>query len=152
MNDIRHILTEGNKKTPHVDFNYISGDLILSGRSIPENAATVYEPLLLWINSYIKSPRKVTNLRINLEYFNSASTIWISKLIWALGKIDKPDYVLMIHIYFDIEDFNEMDMQDVRHAVGSLVDNIGDTKISIGIKIYAIDNSGNIIKESTILI
>jgi hypothetical protein len=152
MNEINHIFTEGTSKTPQVDFNHHSGDLILSGRSIPENAAKIYEPLLLWINDYIKSPRKLTNLRLHLDYFNSASTIWIAKLIKALGKIEEEDCVLYIHIYFDIEDFTDMDEEDVKYTIGSLIDNIGDVKISIGIKLYGLDINGNVIKESTILI
>ncbi|HAM09951.1 MAG: hypothetical protein A2X05_16820 [Bacteroidetes bacterium GWE2_41_25] len=152
MNEINHIFTERTSKTPQVDFNHHSGDLILSGRSIPENAAKIYEPLLLWINEYVKSPRKVTNFRLNLEYFNSASTIWIAKLVKALGKIEDPESVLYIHLYFDIEDLTEMNEEDVKHSIGSLIDNIGEIKISIGIKIYGTDKDGTVIKESTILI
>ncbi len=152
MTDIKHIITEGDFKSPHVDFNHLTGDLILSGRSIPENAAKVYEPLIQWINEYIKSPRKVTNFRLNLEYFNSASTIWISKLIRALGTIEIEDCILFIHIYFDIEDFNDMDRDEIKHYVSSLVDNIDEIKISVGVKIYGTDIVGKIIKESTILI
>lgn len=152
MNGINNIFTEGTSKTPQVDFNHHSGDLILSGKSIPENAAKIYEPLLLWITEYIRSPRKVTNLRLHLDYFNSASTIWIAKLIKALGKIEDEDCVLYIHIYFDFEDYTDMDEEDVKYTIGSLLDNIGDVKISIGIKLYGTDSSGEIIKESTILI
>jgi hypothetical protein len=152
MNEINHIFTEGTSKTPQVDFNHHSGDLILSGRSIPENAAKIYEPLLLWINEYIKSPRKVTNFRLNMEYFNSATTIWVAKLVKALGKIEKPDSILYIHIYFEMEDYTEMDEEDVKQSIGSLVDNLGEVKVSISIKLYGIDENGKIIKESIILI
>jgi len=151
MNNLHHLVTEGTQKIPQVDFNHLSGDLILSGRSIPENAAKVYEPLLSWIGEYVKSPRKVTNFRLNLEYFNSATTIWIAKLIRALGKIEKDDCLLYIHIYFDLEDFDEMEEDEIKQVIGALVDNIGDIKISIGIKIYAENSDGKIIKESTVL-
>jgi hypothetical protein len=152
MNEMKHIMIDGDLKNPHVDFNHNTGDLILSGRSIPENAAKIYEPLIQWINEYVKSPRKTTNLRLNLEYFNSASTIWIAKLVRALGKIESEDCVLFIHIYFDIEDYEEMNEDDIKMSIGSLIDNIGEIKISMGLKIYATDKEGRIIKESTILI
>jgi hypothetical protein len=151
MSEIKHIFTEGTSKTPQVDFNPLTGDLILSGRSIPENAAKIYDPLLLWISEYVKSPRKVTNLRLNLDYFNSASIIWIAKLVKALGKIEKEESAIYIHIYFDLEDYDEMDEEDLKHYIGALVDYIGDVKISIGVKIYGTDDNGKIIKESTIL-
>ncbi|MBI5008930.1 MAG: DUF1987 family protein [Bacteroidia bacterium] len=121
MSEIKHIIIDGDLKSPLVDFNNLTGDLILSGRSIPENAAKVYEPLLLWILEYIKSPKKITNFRLNLDYFNSASTIWISKIIRALGKIEHEDSVLFIHLYFDTEDYAEMDSEDIRQLIVSLV-------------------------------
>lgn len=152
MSEIKHIIIDGDMKSPLVDFNNLTGDLILSGRSIPENAAKVYEPLFLWILEYIKSPKKITNFRLNLDYFNSASTIWISKIIRALGKIEHEDSVLFIHLYFDTEDYAEMDSEDIRQLIVSLVGNVGDILISIGVKVYSTDPGGKIIEESTILI
>ena len=73
--------TEGSSKNPQIEFNPLSGDLILTGRSIPENAAKVYEPLLSILTDYIKAPRQVTNFRLNLEYFNSASLLWFARII-----------------------------------------------------------------------
>mgnify|MGYP001058941980 CR=1 FL=1 len=152
ITEIKHIIIDGDKKSPHIDFNHLTGDLILSGRSIPENAAKVYEPLFFWILEYIKSPKKITNFRLNLDYFNSASTIWISKLIRALGKIEHEDSVLIIHLYFDTEDYAEMDTEDVRQIIVSLIGNVGDLLISIGVKVYSTDSNGKILEESTILI
>jgi len=152
MNKIRNIFIERTAKTPQIDFDQLTGDLILFGKSIPENAAKVYEPLLAWINDYIKSPRHTTNLRLNLEYFNTSSSIWLAKMVNALSKISEDDYVLFIHLYFDIEDFESMDMEELKDIVGQLVDNIGEGKISIGLKTYGTDVNGKIVKESTIFI
>ena len=152
MTGKNNIFKEGTSRTPQVDFNHLTGDLILSGRSIPENAAKIYEPLLAWINEYNNSPRKITNFRLHLEYFNSATTIWIAKLVKALCKIDKEDCILYIHIYFEIEDYIEMDEEDIKLSIGSLIDNIGEVEISIGVKIYGTDPNGEVLKESTILI
>ena len=152
MDQIKNIFIEKTAKTPQVDFNQLTGELILFGKSIPENAAKVYEPLLAWINDYIKSPRHTTNLRLNLEYFNTSSSIWLAKMVNALSKISEDDYVLFIHLYFDIEDFETMDMEELKNIVGQLVDNISEGKIRIGIKTYGTDVNGKIIKESTIFI
>lgn len=152
MDEIKNIFIERTAKTPQIDFNQLAGELILFGKSIPENAAKVYEPLLAWINDYIKSPRHTTNLRLNLEYFNTTSSIWLAKMVTALSKISEDDYVLFIHLYFDIEDFESMDMEELKNIVGQLVDNISEGKISIGIKTYGTDVNGKIVKESTIFI
>ncbi len=73
-------------------------------------------------------------------------------MITALSKISEDDYVLFIHLYFDIEDFESMDMEELKNIVGQLVDNISEGKISIGIKTYGTDVNGKIVKESTIFI
>lgn len=152
MDQIKNIFIERTAKTPQVDFNQLTGELILFGKSIPENAAKVYEPLLAWINDYIKSPHHTTNFRLNLEYFNTPSSIWLAKMVNALSKISEDDYVFFIHLYFDIEDFESMDMEELKNIVGQLVDNISEGKISIGVKTYGTDVNGKIVKESTIFI
>jgi hypothetical protein len=149
---INDIFIEGNRNTPQIDFSLLSGELILQGRSIPEDAAKVYEPLLEWANEYIVSAKPVTNLRLNLEYFNTASLIWITKLIKTLCKINQDDYILFIHIYFDITDFDNMDTEELKDIVEALVDNISDVKISIGVKTYGTRDNGEIVKESLIFI
>lgn len=149
---MKDIFIEGTAKTPQIDFNHLTGELILSGKSIPENAARVYEPAVDWINEYVKSPRLITNLRLNFEYFNSASMLWHAKMIKALSKIDREDSVIFINLYFDIEDFENMDTHELKDIVSSLVENIEDSKVSIGVKVYGTDSNHKIVKETTILI
>jgi len=152
MNELKRIFIEGTAKAPQIDFQPLSGELILFGKSIPENAAKIYEPLLLWTTDYIKSPRHTTNLRINLDYFNTATSLWIVKIIKELSKIDVEDSVLVIHVYLDIEDLESMDIEEVKDLVGLLIDNVVHSKVSIGIKIYGTDNDGKILRESTVII
>ncbi len=152
MVEIQNIFIDGSAKTPHVDFNQHSGDLILSGKSIPENAAKMYEPLLRWVNDYVGSPRQTTNLRLSLEYFNSSTAIWLAKIVRSLSRIAVKDYVLLIHLYFEIEEYDEMNMDELKDIIGMLVDNIPDAKVSIGLKTYGVDENGKTIRESTILI
>jgi hypothetical protein len=152
MKDIRNLLIAGSAKTPLIEFNHITGDLVLSGKSIPENAARIYEPVIEWIEGYIKSPRQTTNLHLNLEYFNSSSLIWFAKMVKVLSKIENRDFVLLIHNYFDLEDFNVMEIEDLKDLVISLVGNVKEINISIGVKIYGTDTDKKIVKESTIFI
>ncbi|NMC41152.1 MAG: DUF1987 domain-containing protein [Bacteroidales bacterium] len=152
MKDLRNIYIEATAKTPEVDFDSMTGNLILSGRSIPENATELYDPLYKWINQYILTPCQVTNLRLNLEYFNTASSIWIAKIVKALSRMDKPDNLLYIHLYFNIEEFDNMETEDIKDAISPVVDIISDATVSIVVKIYGTDDNGEIIKESMVLI
>jgi hypothetical protein len=152
MAETKNLLIEGTTKTPQIDLNQFTGELILSGRSIPENVAKVYDPVLAWIGEYIKSPHKTTNIRLNLEYFNTASSIWLARIIKTLSTINKPDYVLLIHLYIDIEDTDTLDQDDIKGIMGSLIDNISEPSLSVGIRIYGLDENGKIVRESQIFI
>ena len=152
MKEIKNVFIEATEKTPQVDFNYLTGELILAGKSIPENTTEFYTPLFSWIEQYIQAARRTTNLRLNLEYFNTASSIWLAKIVKCLSKIDAPESILLIHLYFSIEEFDTMDVEDVKDAISHIVDIINTSIMSIGVKIYGTDSNGAIIKESMVLI
>jgi hypothetical protein len=152
MTEFKTIFVDGTTKTPEIDFNYLTGDLVLYGRSIPENAAKVYDPLVNWINSYIITPQDITNLHLKLEYFNSASLIWITKIIKLLSKIEKKDSVLYINLYIENDDIDIKEADELKDIICSIFDNLDSLKVSIGIKIHGIDSNGKVVDESTIML
>ncbi len=147
------LIIEPTAKTPQIDLNQFTGDLIFSGKSIPENAAKVYEPVLSWVKEYSHKANSTTNLRLNLEYYNTATTIWLTKIIKALLRINDPDFTLFIHLYLPIEDFDDLkDFDDIKDAFIPL-SNIDYNQIpSIGIKIYGVDPQGEILKDTVVYI
>jgi hypothetical protein len=150
MTEIKDLFIEGTPKSPQIDFEHLTGELKLSGRSFPENASKVYEPLLSWIGDYIKSPHHTTNLHLKLEYFNTSSMLNIVLMIKALSKIDRKDSFLYIHLYFDNEDFDIKEAETLRDVICSQVNNISESKISIAINVHGTDEDGNIVADSTI--
>jgi len=150
MKELKNMFVEQTDKTPLIDLNYMSGELILSGRSIPINAPRIFEPILEWINEYIRNPKQTTNLRLNLEYFNTASSIWLAKIVKALAGIRKSECVLILHIYFPVEDFDDID--DIKDDLSPVIDVISNATVSVGLKIYGTDEKGKILKESMIFI
>jgi hypothetical protein len=152
MKELKTIFKDPTEKTPQIDFNRITGELILSGRSIPENATETYEPVYNWVTNYILDPRQTTNLRLNLEYFNTASCIWFAKIVRCLSKIEIPDSVLLVHLYYNVEEFDSMNVEDVKTALSNVVDDVNPSTISVGIKLHATDETGKAIKESMVLI
>ena len=150
--ELTNLYIEPTNKTPQVDLNHMTGELIFSGKSIPENAAKLYESILKWVTEYSLNPRQTTNLRLNLEYFNTASTIWIAKIVKILCGIKKEEAILMIHLYFELEEFDNMEEDDLKDALSPIIDMIGTTTVNLGIKIYGTDDNGEIIKESMVLL
>jgi len=152
MKELKNIFIEGTVKTPQVDFDCLTGDLILSGRSIPENATELFDPLLKWVNEYIQKPRPTTNFRINLEYFNTASSIWLAKIVKALSRIKEPENILYIHLYFSVEEFDNMETEDLKDALSPIIEITNNSTVSIGVKIYGTGEKGEVIKESMVLV
>jgi hypothetical protein len=147
------LIIEETLKTPQIDLYQLTGDLIFSGKSIPENAAKVYEPVLNWVKEYILKANPTTNLRLNLEYYNTATAIWLTKIIKTLIRINNPDFTLIIHLYLPIEDFDEIDdFNDIKDAFIP-ISNIDANPIPcIGIKLYGTDDKGEIIKDTVVFI
>jgi hypothetical protein len=152
MKELKTIFKDPTDKTPQIDFNRITGELILSGKSISENPTDIYEPVYNWVTNYIKNPRQTTNLRLNLEYFNTASSIWLAKIVKCLSKIEIPESVLLVHLYFNIEEFDSMDVDDIKNALSHVVDIVNPSTVSIGIKLYGTDENSKTIKEAMVLI
>ncbi|MCE5347911.1 MAG: DUF1987 domain-containing protein [Bacteroidales bacterium] len=153
MEELKNLLVEQSSKTPHVDLNQFNGELILSGKSIPENAAKIYEPILNWATEYVKDARQTTNLRLNLEYFNTASSLWLAKIIKTLTRINEPDYVLIIHLYIPLEDYDDIEeFGDIKDSFVPITDISQGALVSIGIKLYAINDNGEIIKDTFVFI
>ena len=144
---MKELIIEHTTKTPLIDLNRVTGDLLFSGRSIPENATKVFEPVLKWVTDYVLEANPTTNLRLDLEYFNTASSIYRAKMLKILCRINVPEYVLIIHLYFPVEEFNEMnEFEDIYDAFSPITDIFNDAITSIGLKLYAKDTRGEIIK------
>jgi hypothetical protein len=144
---MKELIIEQTSKTPLIDLNRVTGDLLFSGRSIPENATKVYEPVLRWVTGYVSEANPTTNLRLDLEYFNTASSIYLAKMLKILCQIKVPEYVLIIHLYFPFEEFNEMnEFEDIYDAFSPITDIFNDAITSVGLKLYAKDTRGEIIK------
>ena len=141
-----------SRNTPEIDFDPDEGVLILKGKSTPENATKIYEPVLDWIKEYIKNPVEKTYLHFNLSYFNTASSIWMARMVKTLSKIDDRDKLLTINLYFHVEDYDEMDDEDIQEAVAMVLKVINDATVSLGAKVFGIDDYGAVLKERLILL
>ncbi len=153
IKDLKPLVIEKTANTPQVELDNLTGNLIFSGKSIPENAANVYEPIINWVTEYLPEARPITNLRINLEYFNTSSVLWLSKIFRILIKINKPDSSLIVHLYMSLDDYNEItDFEDIIDAFGPIEDVLHTTLSNIGIKLHGINTNNEIVKETLVFI
>jgi hypothetical protein len=153
MEGLQNLIIEQTPKTPRIDFNHLTGELIIFGKSIPENAAKVYEPVIAWMTEYILNARPTTNLRLNLEYFNTASSLWLAKIFKTLIRINEPDYILIVHLYLPLEEYDEMkEFDDIKEVFAPITDIFADAVPCIGIKLYGTDDKCKIIKDTLVFI
>ncbi len=99
------IQLEGTEDTPKVLLNKTSGIMEISGRSLPEDAAEFYQPILNWLTEYAGQANPSTEFVIKLEYFNTASSKLILDVLSKLEDI-KGSKVTWYH-YEDDEDMQE---------------------------------------------
>ena len=81
------IKIEGSPKTPAVFFDAAAGHLEIKGRSIPENSIEFYKPLVDWLDAYASTAKPVTNVNVQLEYFNTSSSKCILDVFKKLESI-----------------------------------------------------------------
>ena len=152
MEKLKDLIIEKTAKTPQIELKYASGELSLAGKSLPENATRIYDPVFKWINSYVEQAQPVTNLRLRLEYFNTSSLLWISKSIKALTRINNPEYRLMVHIYIPLEEYDDMrGDSDLRDSFSPFTDILEDSIPEVSLKLYATDDSSKVIRDAVVL-
>jgi len=103
--------------TPGVLLNADEGIIELSGKSIPENAMIIYNPILDWVEEYSANPKDKTTLNFKLEYFNTSSSKYILQILKSLKNIKKLGNQIEINWYFDDEDIKEL-AQDYQELIG----------------------------------
>lgn len=103
------IKIKGTDDTPNVILDAENNIIEFSGRSLPEDVATFYAPILRWIEEYAKSPNPKTNVVIKLEYFNTASSKMLLDILLKFEEIHHNGQDVVVSWYYmeDDEDMEE---------------------------------------------
>lgn len=96
---------EGTEDTPKIMLDKKNGIFEISGRSLPEDSAEFYRPVLEWIGNYGKEPNGSTDFVFKLEYFNTASSKLILDVLSALEDIK--GMKILWYFHEDDEDMEE---------------------------------------------
>ena len=109
------ISLEGTEDTPKILLDKSNGIYEISGRSLPEDSAEFYQPVLDWLSEYKNDPDPETIFVFKLEYFNTASSKLILDILSALEDIENTK----IHWYFYEDD---EDMEEAGEEFSELID------------------------------
>lgn len=108
---------EGTPKTPTIRFDMNSGEILIKGRSIPENSIEFYKPLTEALDSYADSPKPETKVNIQLEYFNTSSSKCILDVFKKLEKINSAGSSVMINWYYEEDDEDMLEAGEDYEAI-----------------------------------
>jgi len=108
---MQDIILKGTKRTPQVKLE--EGTIHFSGRSVPADPAVFYQPVFDWINQYHINGLVPTEVVLNFEYINTASTKWIFNILKVLGKADKAHEKLKVTWYYEEGDDDMFDLGNI---------------------------------------
>ncbi|MCX6153008.1 MAG: DUF1987 domain-containing protein [Candidatus Kapabacteria bacterium] len=122
---MENLFIESSKKTPLINFDCKSGVCQLKGRSIPEDTFNFYQPVISWISDYVQIPLPVTQIKMELDYFNTSSSKFLLELFKKFKEVKEynTDYSLQVEWYYEDgdeeikeigEDFKEILNLDIK--------------------------------------
>jgi len=109
----------GTDETPNITFDPESGHFELSGKSLPEDVTTFYNPILDWLDKYSSKPSSETKVTFKMDYFNTASSKILLDILMKLEEIHEKGNNVLISWYFRADD---EDMEEAGEEYGDLVD------------------------------
>ena len=108
---------EGTAKTPSVRFNAQEGLVEIKGRSIPENSIEFYKPLVEWLEKYSAAPTDLTQVNVQLEYFNTSSSKCILDVFKKLEKINSGSSNVIINWHYEEDDEDMLEAGEDYEAI-----------------------------------
>jgi len=115
----------GGGKSPYVLCDPQNGIIEIKGRSILEDTQSFYISIQEWLDSYLQSPAKSTVVHIDLEYYNSSSSIWLMRILRQIKQLrDDGEDVQVYWHYRDDELFESgEDYSSILNFPFEMVDN-----------------------------
>lgn len=111
------LVIEGTPKTPTIKFDPSTGNLLIKGRSIPENSIEFYKPLVDSLENYGGSPQGNTNVDIQLEYFNTSSSKCILDVFKKLETINAGASEVIINWHYEEDDEDMLEAGEDYQAI-----------------------------------
>ena len=113
------IKIKGTDDTPSIILDKDNEILEISGRSLPEDVSTFYEPILNWLDEYAESPNSKTVFSFKLVYFNTASSKLLLDILMKLEDLYENGNDVLIKWYYPEDD---EDMQEAGEEYADIVD------------------------------
>ena len=109
----------GTDDTPGILLDAGNDVFEISGRSLPEDVTSFYEPVLNWLDEYAEDPKPKTEFVFKLTYFNTASSKVLLDILMKLEDISSAGKEVLVKWYSPDDD---EDMQEAGEEYADIVD------------------------------
>ncbi|MBN2272869.1 MAG: DUF1987 domain-containing protein [Bacteroidales bacterium] len=96
--------------TPRVLFDPDNNLFEISGRSLPEDVVTFYQPVLDWLEEYNQNPLKNTDFVFKYIYFNTATSKLVQDILMKLEHLQENGYAVKVIWYYEQDDEDMLDL------------------------------------------
>lgn len=103
------LILESTDETPKVILDKNRGTFEISGKSLPEDVTTFYDPILNWLEDYAQAPNAETVFKFRMLYFNTASSKLIMDILLKLEEMKDDGARVTVEWYYQQDD---EDMQE----------------------------------------
>ena len=100
---------KGTEDSPEVTLDLDANTMEISGRSLPEDVNTFYEPILSWIEEYSRNPLPKTVFDFKLTYFNTASSKVILDILTQFEELMEEGHTVLVRWHYPADDEDMME-------------------------------------------
>ena len=98
------LIIEATAKAPRVIFNPDEDLYEISGRSLPENVVTTYDPVISWLENNLSSIAGNIVFKFKMDYLNSASAKMISLILTKLEEFYMSGIKVTVEWFYNEDD------------------------------------------------
>lgn len=80
-------ISQQTEDCPEIILDKEMNKFLIRGKSLPEDVASFYTPVLDWLQDYAQNPNSLTTFDIKLSYFNTASSKLILDILMILEEM-----------------------------------------------------------------
>lgn len=113
------IRIEATDETPKVILDAAANQFEFSGKSLPEDVTSFYNPLLEWLDAYSNSPNPLTKVIFKLDYFNTASSKMILDILLKMEEMNEAGHKVLASWHYREDD---EDMQEAGEEYAEIVE------------------------------
>lgn len=113
------IQREKTADCPYINFSE-DGNLEIEGRSITEDPFSFWQPLLEWIEGYLKKPASKTKISVFLEYSNSSSNKYINELLRMFESVHGKATEVVVDWRYETDDESVLQLGEDFQSIISL--------------------------------